>query len=256
MSHSITSRRRDDAPAAAREADRVAAGAQARAQRPPHVDLAAVAPPLVAARAPQRGGELAGASSAGRAARARAASSASKRLAASSSSSLAIASGTSTSAPSSSSSPRAPARRRDARGARAARRARSCSDAGRVVGRRGGGLRVGGVELVLGRGRAAEDREEHRVERLGVRLVGDEHRRGRSSTGAAAVIGRTSVSARAKSAGRSGVIGTPASCRRRLSAAASGGRSSSIVSTPEVSHRCARAARGRPRGSPPGPRRT
>ena len=68
--------------------------------------------------------------------------------------------------------------------------------------------------------------------------------------------GRTSVSARAKSAGRSGVIGTPASCRRRLSAAASGGRSRWIVSTPKSVTASARAARGRPRGSPPGPRRT
>ena len=40
------------------------------------------------------------------------------------------------------------------------------------------------------------------------------------------VIGRTSVSACAKAAERSGVIGTPASCRRRLNAPASGGRSS------------------------------
>ena len=34
-----------------------------------------------------------------------------------------------------------------------------------------------------------------------------------------------------KSAERAGVIGSPASCRRRLSAPTSGGRSSSMVST-------------------------
>ena len=48
----------DGAPAAAREADRIAAGAQAGPQRPPHVDALAVAPALVAAGAPQRRGEL------------------------------------------------------------------------------------------------------------------------------------------------------------------------------------------------------
>ena len=53
------------------------------------------------------------------------------------------------------------------------------------------------------------------------------------------VSGRTSASARAKSAERSGVTGTPASCRRRLSAPASGGRSSWIVSTPKCGHRFA-----------------
>src|SRR5436190_790430 len=48
------------------------------------------------------------------------------------------------------------------------------------------------------------------------------------------VIGRTSASARAKSAERSGVTGTPASRRRRLNAPASAGRSSSTVSTPNT----------------------
>ena len=72
------------------------------------------------------------------------------------------------------------------------------------------------------------------------------------------LTGRMRVSARAKAASRSGVTGTPASCRRRPNAAASAGRSSSIVSTLKTagSIRSARAGRGRPRGSPPGPRRT
>ena len=58
MSDSITSRRADDAPAAAREADRVATGPQAAAQRAPHVDPLAVAALLVAARPPERRGQL------------------------------------------------------------------------------------------------------------------------------------------------------------------------------------------------------
>ena len=49
---------RDDAPAPARQADRVAAGAQAGPQGPPHVDALAAAAALVAAGAPRRGREL------------------------------------------------------------------------------------------------------------------------------------------------------------------------------------------------------
>ena len=59
---------------------------------------------------------------------------------------------------------------------------------------------------------------------------------------------------------RAGVIGTPASCSRRLNAPASAGRSSPSGSTPngcpERSPRAHRAPRARPRGSRPGPRRT
>ena len=58
MSHSITSRRGACDARAGAQADRVAAGAQARAQRAPHVDARAVAAALVAARAPQRRREL------------------------------------------------------------------------------------------------------------------------------------------------------------------------------------------------------
>src|SRR5437762_1060801 len=47
-------------------------------------------------------------------------------------------------------------------------------------------------------------------------------------------IGRTRVKARAKSAPRTGVAGTPRSCRRLVSAPTSGGRSSSIVSRPKA----------------------
>ena len=69
--------------------------------------------------------------------------------------------------------------------------------------------------------------------------------------------GRTSVSARAKPAERSGVTGTPAA-RRRWPSAPGERRQVEVdrLHTANVSHRCARAARGRPRGSPPGPRRT
>ena len=55
MSHSITSRRGTTRRRRRRSADRVAAGAQAPAQRPPQVDPLAVAVALGAARAPQRG---------------------------------------------------------------------------------------------------------------------------------------------------------------------------------------------------------
>ena len=54
------------------------------------------------------------------------------------------------------------------------------------------------------------------------------------------------------------MTGTPASCRRRLSAPASGRQVEldrlDAEARCSLSHRCARAPRGRPRGSPPGPR--
>ncbi len=67
------------------------------------------------------------------------------------------------------------------------------------------------------------------------------------------VSGRTAVRAWAKRAARSGVTGTPTSCRRRPNAPATAGRSSPIVRTVN----CAWLTRGPPRagpGPPCGPR--
>src|SRR5690349_8496957 len=55
-------------------------------------------------------------------------------------------------------------------------------------------------------------------------------------------MGRVSPSARAKSAARAGVTGTPASCSRRLNAPTNGGRSSTMVSTPKSVNELLQAA--------------
>ena len=241
----------DDAPPPAREADRLAPGAHAGPQGPPHVDALAVAPALVAARAPQRGRELAGATSAGRAARARAARA--RRSACRPAAPRRSPSPAERRPPApSSSSP--PARRAD--DATRPRRRRSGRSRGRrrpLVGRRGAARRAASGAR---RGAGAPKIEKKTASKAATCARSDTNTARAVQYSRRRLTGRTSVSARAKSAGRSGVIGTPASCRRRLSAPASGGRSSSTVSSPKLSHRCARAARGRPRGSPPGPRRT
>ena len=64
---------------------------------------------------------------------------------------------------------------------------------------------------------AAEDREEHRVEHLDMRRIGDEHRAG-GPVQPPARDRPHERERRAKSAARAGVTGTPASCRRRLNA--------------------------------------
>ena len=225
---------RQDPPPPAREPQRLAAGAQARAQGAPQVDVAAVA-----RRA--RGGACAAAASrpraapsAGRAARARPASSSSKRLPASRSSSLASAT-----------------RHVEllvvvARGAvrRRGRRPALGRLRRHVLVRRG-----------LGRPRP-EHLGEHAVERLHLRLVGDEHRarrpvqppprhrpHERPARARRPPRGRAS-SARRRRAG---------AARAPRRAAAGRGRSSRRRSAVTAA---ARAGRGRPRGSPPGPRRT
>ena len=71
MSHSSTSRRGSDAASAARKANRVAAGAQAAAQRPAHVDALAVAVALARGACAAAASPAAGAPSAGTAAPAR-----------------------------------------------------------------------------------------------------------------------------------------------------------------------------------------
>ncbi len=166
---------RDDAPAPAREPDRVAAGAQAAAQRAAQVD------PLAVAAASRSGACAAAAwpararSSAGRARPARPASSASKRLLRSTSSSLAIASGISTSLASSSSL---------AGASRAAARASPRS----VVLGRGGRRATWPSSSDLGRrlvGRARRRPRRTRASKAATcASLGDEHARGRSSTAA------------------------------------------------------------------------
>ena len=225
-----------DAPAPAREADRIAAGAQARAQRPAHVDVLAVAPLLVAARAAQRGGELQARHQPVELRRARAAPARRSACCASSSSSLAIASGTSTSA--------APRRRR----ARRAVRRRAVADSGspesrgavlvlrllgRLVRRRADGLRIVAVQRLLVVAAGAEDREEHRVEGRDLRRVGDEH--GARGPVQPPARDRAHERERPREVGRArrrhrhaGVVQAPAE------RAHSGGRSSSTVSTPNA----------------------
>ena len=229
MSHSITSRRAGDAPAPARETDRIASGAQAGAQGPPHVDALSVAPLLVAARAPQRGRELE--------ARhqpvelrelvrlERVEALAPQQLLVARHRERHLDLGAVLVAP-----------RRAATTTRGppSRRARPCA---RDAGRSSGGAAT--VRIVLGLERprprsAAEDREEHRVEGLDLRRVGHEH--GAGGPVQPPARDRPDERERACEARPSapGVIGTPTSCRRRLNAPTSGGRSSSIVSTPNA----------------------
>ena len=150
------------------------AGAQAAAQRPPHVDALAAPSLLVAARAPQRRRELRGATSAGRAARARAARARRSSFAASSSSSLGqrqrhLDLGVDR-----------PRRRRPGgadetpmRGVRSAR-AVPCSARGRSSGGAAAVRASSGTTSSSCRA-VPEDREEHGVERRDLRRIGDEH---------------------------------------------------------------------------------
>ena len=260
MSHSITSRRGRDAPAPAREADRVARRCAGSPRSVRRMSIALpVAAALVAARAPQRRRELAGAPSAGRAARARAARARRSACSASRSSSLAMRQ-----------------RHLDARRVlvvrpRRRRRRRAARASGRPVPRRG--VVLGGRPLVGRRGTVrassgstrssprASPKTERKTASNAATCAGSETNTARAvQYSRRRVTGRTSVE-RAREVGRA--LGRHRARRRRAGAGsappASGGRSSSIVSTPKasrVSHRCAPAARGRPRGPPPGPRRT
>ncbi len=181
-------------------------------------------------------------------------SSASKLLPARTSSSLAIATGTSTSAPCSPSAP--------SRGGAGVTPAPAPATVRRPVrGRSSGGAGAVRASPALGRSGAGSPNTEANTALNALTWARSDTNTPRAvQYSRRRLIGRTSVSARANSAGRSGVMGRPASSSRRLNAPASGGRSSSIVSTPKRGRpaviRCARAARGRPRGSPPGPRRT
>ena len=204
----------DDAPAPVREPDRLAAGAQAAAQRAAQVDVLAAAGALGAARAARRRRELeprhqrveqrelAGL----------------ERVEALAAQALLVAGGDGhrrLARPSDSPSPRgtetgAAGRARPRRGAVVP--ALVGAAPARVV---VGGRRLGVVEAM------PEHAEEHAVERPRLRLVGDEDR-ARGPVQARARDGPVSVSAAAKRAARSGVIGSPASCRRRPNVATTG----------------------------------
>ena len=244
---------RDDAPAPAREPDRVAAGAQAAAQRAAHVDRAGRGAPARSGACAAAASRPRAATSAGRAARARAARarrSACRRAAPR----RWPAPAARRPRPRPSSSPgRAAATAPRGRAARRRRRPLAVDVGAR---RRGVATSALGAASTLVAVAAAEDRAEH-ARRTPRRAPGRRRtRRAPSSTAAGGRPAAPASSARAKSAERSGVTGTPASCRRRLSAAGERRQVELDRLDAEVSHRCARAARGRPRGSPPGPRRT
>ena len=184
MSHSITIRRRHHPAAAAGQADRIAAGAHALAQRPAHVDalaaaVASGAPGAAHAAWPPAGGSSAG--TARRARRARARRSACR--AARSSSLAAIGSATSPSAP-------APGRPAGGRARRPGGTAPAWSACRSTWGR--SSAAVGTVcmssrsSVAVAPAASAEHREEHRVERLDLRVVGDQHGPGRPVQPAAA----------------------------------------------------------------------
>ena len=231
MSHSITSLR--GTTRRRRRARRIGSPPvrRLRAQRAPHVDALAVAPPLVAARAARRGGEPQARhqrvelrelvrlercrSSCRRAAPRRSPSPAARR----------------------------PRRRRRrprraatttgcrAHPARPRRRPRSRdrTPAARPPARRPCARSSGSN----GSSATRSPKIEKKTASKAVTCAGSDTSTARAvQYSRRRAIGRTSASARAKSAARAGVTGTPASCRRRLSAPASGGRSSSIVSTP------------------------
>ena len=253
MSHSSTSRRRHDAPAAAREADRVAAGAQAAraacgAGRSARRGGRARGGACAAAASPARG-----ASSAGRAAPARRARARRSACRAAAPRRWPAPAGTSTRRASSLASPSpapraqaAPGSRRPSR-ARGPRRARGWPSARR---RRRSTVRTSSRSRPSSDGRAAEHRAEH-ARRRRATCAGSETNTARAvQYSRRRQIGRTSASACAKRTARSGVTGTPASCRRRLERAgqrragrARSSRPRSAVIAPPP------AARGRPRGS-------
>ena len=240
----------DDAAAPAREPDRVAARAQAAAQRAAQVDVLAAAVALGAPRAPHRRGELAAASSAGRA---RAARPARARRSAC----------------------RAAAPRRSPRHAGLASSAALLGRVAAAAPRAGGPARSPGpsrcVAAAVGRRRAwprapssGDGLVRRRPPKTAKNTASNAATCAGSETSTARAVqysrrrttGRTSVSACAKPRralgrhGHAGLVQPPAERadeRRqveldRLDA--------------EVSHRCPRAAPGRPRGPRPGPRCT
>ena len=169
----------DDAPAPARQADRVAAGAQAAPAGSAACRCAGRGGPSRSGACAAAGWRAPAATSAGRAARARAGSSASKLLPAST---LLVARhrqrdvhlgavGVRRRPPGGDG-----ARPRAGPPGRLAGRARVIGPAARRAARRRSAHRRRCVRL--GRGRAAEDRAEDLVEGLGVGPVGDEHRAG------------------------------------------------------------------------------
>ena len=235
------------------------------AQRPPHVDALPAAAPLVAARAARRRGQLRGATSAGTAAPARAARALSKLRPASRSSSLASASGTSTSAPSES-SPSAPggsgASSSRTRRARPRRPATSC---GRAPGRSsaGGGPSAAssGLECLspsrspkIAKKTASKARD----------LAGIGHQDGTRRPVQPPPADRPDERERAREVGRARgrdrdarVVQPPAQrAGQRRQVELDRLDPEGLVGDAGVSHRCARAPRGRPRGRRPGPRRT
>ena len=249
MSHSSTIRRARPAPRAragsgrpraqraaplAAQVDGIAARAQRAAQRPPQVDVLAVAVALRPPRPAHRRRELELASSAGRARASSPGSSASKCLPRRRSSSLATTGTTDTASSDDSPSPGA---------GEAPPGAPPCAFA--LAGRSSGteSSCTASSRRVVGERHAAEDVEEHRVERAAPAPGRTPAPRAPSSTAACATPARVSDSASAKRADRSGVTGTPASCRRRPNAV------TSSAITP-------RGSRGRRRGRLPGPRRT
>ena len=239
MSHSITSRR--GTTRRRRRASRIGSPPvrRLRAQRPPQVDPAAVAPALVAARAPQRRGELeprhqpVELRELVRLERVEALAGQPLLVAGQRQRHLDLVAVLVAVAGAGAATPRPLAGALDR------------ASAAPLVGGAGDGPRV--VELRRRRPRrVAEDRR--RTPRRTPRRAPGRRRTpsARSSTAAGATpAARAPARARTRPA-RSGVIGTPASCRRRLSAAASGGRSSWIVSTPKLGHRgctsCSRPA--------------
>ena len=235
---------RNDPPAPAREADRVAAGAQAAAQRPPHVDPRGRGGRARAARPAHRGGELQARHQPVELRQLvrleRVEALGGQHLLVAGDRQRHVELGPRSSSP--------------ARGA--ARESVPCwppGDRGRPAECR----RVRALLAGVGAPAAPPNTEQKTASKaMDLRLVGHEHRPGGPVQAPARDRPHQRRAPERTSAGRSGVTGRPASRRRRLNAPPSAGRSSSIVSDPEVSHRCARAARGRPRGSPPGPRRT
>ena len=231
MSHSSTIRRRTTRRRRCASADRVAAGAQAAAQRAAQVDVLAAAVALGAARAAQRRGELELASSAGRAARARPARARRSACSRSRSSSLA-ATGTrarrrrrlAVAAAPATPPPGAPPARPALAGPVVAARAASSPrrPRARVGERRAADSRRDRASTRAACARLATPRTAHASNALPGR-VGDEHG-ARRPVQARARHRPVSVSASAKRAERSGVTGTPASCSRRPNAATSSGR--------------------------------
>ena len=248
MSHSITSRRRTTRRR--RRASRIGSPPVRRLpRRVRRRSIAGRGAPLVAAGAPQRGGELEARHQPVelrelvRLERVEA-------LAGERSSSLAIASGTST-------SPRR-ARRRPARRRRRSPGAWPSWASPRGRGRSGGAGRFGSLGPARSGSRGASPKTERKTaSKAGVGPVGDEHRARGPVQPAAAV--RPHQRQRPREAGRALGGHRHAGLAQALAQRPGERRQVEVDRLDhlaKLSHRCARAARGRPRGSPPGPRRT